>query len=242
MTDRTLLAASRRLAHDAGALSFRPPVTFVYNPLLYARECHEAYLRQFAAGPKRTIFLGMNPGPWGMTQTGVPFGEVAAVREWLGISGHVRKPAGGHPRVPVSGFDCPRSEVSGRRLWGFFRETFGTAELFSRENFVSNYCPLMFLDEAGRNVTPDRISRHDQAALFEVCDRFLLTVIDLLQPRWLVGIGLFAWRRLCAVREAPGHEGTGVTRITHPSPANPRSGRNWAGQAAAALARDGVWK
>jgi single-strand selective monofunctional uracil DNA glycosylase len=239
---RRLLTASRRLARDAGALRFGPPVGFVYNPLSYARECHEAYLSKYAAGPKRVVFLGMNPGPWGMTQTGVPFGEISAVRDWLGIHGEVGAPGHGHPRVPVRGFDCTRGEVSGKRLWGFFRGTFGTAERFALENFVSNYCPLMFLDEAGRNVTPDRISRRDQAALFALCDRFLSIVIDSLRPRWLVGIGLFAERRLRAVLEKPGHAGVRVMSITHPSPANPRSQKDWAGQAAAALEREGVWK
>jgi single-strand selective monofunctional uracil DNA glycosylase len=237
-----LRTASRKLARDAGALTFGPPVGWVYNPLTYARECHEAYLAKYASGPKRVVFLGMNPGPWGMTQTGVPFGEIASVRDWLGITGRVRAPAHGHPRIPVRGFDCTRSEVSGKRLWGFFRQTFGSAEQFARENFVSNYCPLMFLDETGRNVTPDRIGRGDQPALFAACDRFLAVVIDALRPAWLVGVGLFAERRLRAVLEASGHEGTRVTSIPHPSPANPRSQNNWAGQAAAALEKEGVWK
>jgi len=242
-----LLTASRRLGRDAGALRFELPVGSVYNPLHYARECHETYLARYAAGPKRVVFLGMNPGPWGMAQTGVPFGEVSAVRDWLGISGKVRAPGQGHPRVPVRGFDCARSEVSGRRLWGFFREVYGSAEKFARDNFVSNYCPLLFLDDAGRNLTPDRISRRDQAALFAVCDRFLSVVIDALQPQWLVGIGLFAERRLRAVLETTGRAETGraemkVMSILHPSPANPNAQKNWAGQASTALEEKGVWK
>ena len=239
---RRILAASRKLARDAGALRFGPPVSWVYNPLDYARVCHEAYLARYAAGPKRVVFLGMNPGPWGMTQTGVPFGEISAVREWLGISGRVGTPAVFHPRVPVRGFDCTRSEVSGRRLWGLFADTFGSAGEFARGNFVSNYCPLMFLDAEGRNVTPDRIGRDDQAALFAVCDRFLSVVIDVLRPQWCVGIGVFATGRLRAVLEKPGHEPVRVTSILHPSPANPSSQKDWAGQAASALRSNGVWQ
>jgi single-strand selective monofunctional uracil DNA glycosylase len=239
---RRLITASRVLAREAGALRFGPPVRYVYNPLTYARECHETYLARYAAGPKRVVFLGMNPGPWGMAQTGVPFGEISAVRDWLGIIGDVGSPEHAHPRVPVRGFECTRSEVSGRRLWGLLRDAFGAAERFARDNFVSNYCPLMFLDEAGRNVTPDRIGRRDQVPLFAVCDRFLSLVVDALRPRWLVGIGLFAERRLRAVLETTGHEEMRVTSITHPSPANPRSQNNWAGQAAAALEKEGVWK
>jgi single-strand selective monofunctional uracil DNA glycosylase len=237
-----LVAASRNLARDAGRLRFASPVRCTYNPLVYARTPHESYLAKYADAPKRVVFLGMNPGPWGMAQTGVPFGEVSAVRDWLQLSGSVAAPAGTHPRVAVRGFDCPRSEVSGRRLWGLFRETFGTAEQFAVETFVSNYCPLMFLDDSGRNITPDRIGRQDQAALFALCDRFLSVLIDVLQPEWLIGVGKFAEQRIRAVLQ--GFPGTSirVTTIMHPSPANPRSQQDWAGQVRASLEKEGVWK
>jgi len=109
-----LIAAARRLRAETARLTFGAPVTHVYNPLYYAWAPHEAYLRKFGASPKRIIFLGINPGPFGMVQTGVPFGEVAAVRDWLRINGPVRKPRPEHPRRPVTGLACPRSEVSGR--------------------------------------------------------------------------------------------------------------------------------
>ncbi|MDX1649779.1 MAG: single-stranded DNA-binding protein, partial [Myxococcota bacterium] len=78
-----LKAASRRLCRDLEGLSFGPPVTHVYNPLLYARRSWERYLERFGGGRRRVVFLGMNPGPFGMAQTGVPFGSVAFVRDWL---------------------------------------------------------------------------------------------------------------------------------------------------------------
>ncbi len=214
----------------------------VYNPLVYARAPHESYLARYADTPKRVVFVGMNPGPWGMAQTGVPFGEVSAVRDWLGIRGAVRAPPSGHARVAVRGFDCTRSEVSGRRLWGLFQQTFGTARNFARDTFVSNYCPLMFLDGAGKNVTPDRIRREDQSALFPICDRFLRAVIDVLRPEWLVGVGVFAERRIRSVLESSPNASVRITSITHPSPANPRSQKDWAGQVRTALEKQGVWK
>ena len=237
-----LAAASRILARDAGKLRFAPPVRHVYNPLVYARAPQEAYLARYASAPKRVVFVGMNPGPWGMAQTGVPFGEISAVRDWLQVSGRVDAPQGAHPRVPVRGFECTRSEVSGRRLWGLFRETFGTAQGFAVDTFVSNYCPLMFLDDAGRNITPDRIARQDQAALFPLCDRFLSVLIDVLRPEWLIGVGLFAERRIRAVLDASPKTSARVMSITHPSPANPRAHKDWAGQVRAALEEEGVWK
>ncbi|HSL84142.1 MAG TPA: single-stranded DNA-binding protein, partial [Thermoanaerobaculia bacterium] len=119
-------------------LAFSPPVACVYDPLVYAREPHRRYLERFGRPPKEVLLVGMNPGPWGMSQTGVPFGEVAAVRDWMGIDGRVERPDPEHPKRPVEGFACARSEVSGRRLWGWARERFGAPERFFERFFVWN--------------------------------------------------------------------------------------------------------
>ena len=238
MESSPLIRALRRQAREVDRLRFEPPVRFVYNPLIYAREPLERYFTRCATGRKDVVFLGMNPGPWGMAQTGIPFGEVAAVRDWLGIEGRVSAPAVVHPRVPVQGFDCPRSEVSGRRLWGLMRERFGDAREMARHVFVANYCPLLFLDDAGRNITPDKLAKADRAALFPICDRFLAMLLETLRPRWAVGVGSFARQRLEAVAPALGIE---VASIPHPSPANPAANRGWARQARAALSRGEIW-
>ena len=106
----------RKLNRSLGKLRFSEPVTHVYNPLEYALEPCLDYYQRYGQGPRRVLMLGMNPGPWGMAQTGVPFGEVGMVRDWLKIRGTVHKPALEHPQRPVLGFDCARSEVSGKRL------------------------------------------------------------------------------------------------------------------------------
>ncbi len=239
MSPSRLVTAMRRLAREADALRFSPPVRYVCNPLRYARDPAERYVRRYAAGRAEVVFLGMNPGPWGMAQTGVPFGEVAAVRDWLHVVGKVAAPAVTHPRVPVRGFDCPRSEVSGRRLWGLARERFGEARKMTGHWFVANYCPLLFLDGEGRNITPDRLVASDRAALFPACDRFLSVLLATLRPRWAVGVGAFARRRLEAVAVPLGIE---VTSILHPSPASPAANRGWARQARAALSAAGIWR
>jgi len=233
----SLIRTLRRHALEADRLRFKPPVAFVYNPLRYAHEPLERYFTHYATGRKEVVLLGMNPGPWGMVQTGVPFGEVAAVRDWLGISAQVGEPQGTHPRVPVRGFDCPRSEVSGSRLWGLMRDLFGDAKEWARHWFVGNYCPLLFLDEAGRNITPDKLAKADREALFPVCDRFLVTLLEALRPRWAVGVGTFARQRLEAVAPVLGIE---VASIPHPSPASPAANRGWARQARAALQAAGI--
>jgi single-strand selective monofunctional uracil DNA glycosylase len=217
-------------------------VACTYNPLDYAWAVHEAYLRAFGASAKRVLFLGMNPGPFGMMQTGVPFGEVAAVRDWLGLRAPVKSPARSHPRRPVEGFACARSEVSGRRLWGLFTRRFESADAFFRDHFVVNYCPLAFLDEGGRNLTPDKFPSAQTARLFAACDAHLRRVTAILAPGWVIGIGDFAEKR-ARLALADGTETGGLQfgRILHPSPASPAANRDWAGTATRQMEALGLW-
>ncbi len=131
-----VLAATADLCDELDELKFSEPVAWVYNPLRYAWRVHEKYVRTWGASPRRVLMMGMNPGPWGMAQTGVPFGEVAVVRDFLGLKGRVARPDPEHPKRPVQGLECPRSEVSGRRLWGYFAERFGGPEEFFAEHFI----------------------------------------------------------------------------------------------------------
>jgi single-strand selective monofunctional uracil DNA glycosylase len=232
-----VIAASRSLARSVARLRFGAPVTHVYNPLSYARRAHENYVGRYGAGRKRVVFLGMNPGPFGMAQTGVPFGAVEPVRRWLGIEGSVSRPRREHPKRPVLGFECPRNEVSGERLWGAIEEHFGTPERFFEQHFIANYCPLLFLEQSGRNRTPDKLPSREREPLFTACDRHLRRLIDAFEPDWLVGVGGFA-----AERAAVALDGRGVQlgRILHPSPANPRAQHDWRRVAARELAEQGV--
>ena len=232
-----LVSASESLARSVGRLRFGPPVTHVYNPLVYARAPWQAYLERFGAAPREVLLLGMNPGPFGMSQTGVPFGEVSLVRDWLGIEAPVRRPRREHPRRPIEGFACARSEVSGARLWGWARERFGTPERFFARFFVWNYCPLVFLEESGRNRTPDKLPRAEREALYGPCDRALLRCVEILSPRHVVGIGRFAEER---ARRALAGVDVDLGAIPHPSPASPAANRGWAPQAEAALGKLGV--
>jgi single-strand selective monofunctional uracil DNA glycosylase len=233
-----LIVAARRLRADADRLRFRPPVTHVYNPLAYAWAPHTAYLRKYGATSKRIVFLGMNPGPFGMVQTGVPFGEVAAVRDWLQIECPVGKPEREYPRRPVTGFACPRSEVSGQRLWGLFAQRFRTPEQFFAEHIVMNYCPLAFLENGGRNRTPDKLPAMEKAPLFAACDRHLRAIVVALQPEWLIGIGDFAAKR---AEQVFGNSPLKLGRILHPSPASPAANRDWYSLATRQLRALGVW-
>ena len=234
----SLIRAARRLSKAIDKLTFAAPVAFVYNPLQYAWEPHQAYLRKFGYAPKRVVFLGMNPGPFGMAQTGVPFGEIGAVRDWLAIKGSIGKPVPEHPSRPVAGFGCSRSEVSGQRLWNLFATRFGGPEEFFAEHIVMNYCPLAFLEATGRNRTPDKLAPLERATLFALCDEHLRLVVAALQPEWLIGIGGFAAQRAEAVF---GKSELKLGRILHPSPANPVANRGWASNATRQLEKIGVW-
>jgi single-strand selective monofunctional uracil DNA glycosylase len=238
-TSDEMIAAARRLSAGVGKLKFAPPVTHVYNPLVYAWTGHEMYLRRFGDGSKRVLFLGMNPGPFGMAQTGIPFGQIAAVRDWLGIRAAVTRPRSEHPRRPVLGFDCHRNEVSGERLWSLFARRFGTAQRFFEQHLVINYCPLAFLEESGRNRTPDKLPPRERKALYGLCDDHLRAVVRLAKPDWIIGVGAFATER---ARESLGESSSvRLGQILHPSPASPAANKDWAGTVTAQLQKQGVW-
>ena len=224
------------LSRSVSELAFAAPVTHVYNPLDYAWAPVAAYLERAHAGI-RALFLGMNPGPWGMAQTGVPFGTVSLVRNWMGIEEAVGKPDREHPRRPVLGFACEREEVSGARFWGWARSRYGTADRFFERFFVANYCPLVFMEASGRNRTPDKLAAVERRRLFELCDQALAEVVAVLRPDQVIGVGRFAEDRARAVLAG---KDIRVGRVLHPSPASPAANRGWQEQAEAQLAEQGV--
>ena len=241
MTDQTiakqLIQAAEKLSRAINPLKFAPPVTHIYNPLEYAKEPHNQYLERYGNSTKRIIFLGMNPGPFGMVQCGVPFGELNAVKNWLNITGKVEKPLNENPKKPVEGFACTRAEVSGKRLWGLFQERFETPDNLFAEHFVANYCPLAFFD-TGRNLTPDKLPVSEVAPLYAACDEHLLEMAKAMQAEWIIGVGAFAEDR---AKEATKGMNIKIGRILHPSPASPAANRGWAEAASKQLKDLGLW-
>jgi len=221
---RNLFRITDDLVEALAPLEFSYPVSHIYNPIKYARSAYDEYVAAYGGRPKEVLLLGMNPGPWGMVQTGVPFGEVPAVRDWMKIQPHHGVPERFHPKRPVEGFLCKRREVSGKRLWGWAESTFGTPEKFFSRFFVANYCPLMFLEESGRNRTPNQIPVAERKSLLDPCDQALRETVLYLHPRHVVGIGAFAADR---AKKALDGLDVAVGRITHPSPANPKANKGW---------------
>ncbi len=240
-----LLAAARALSDELADLRFPAPVAHVYDPLQYAWAPYAQYVTRFAAATKRVVLLGMNPGPFGMVQTGVPFGEVAAVRDWMGILATVKKPEQEHAKRCIDGFDCTRSEVSGRRLWGWAAQRCGDAAGFFEHWFVLNYCPLALLEESGRNFTPDKLPATVLQPLYAACDRHLAAALSALRPNWAIGIGGFAEKRIRTVAESDLLDSAFARRlrigcVLHPSPASPLANRGWAEAAEKQLRELGV--
>ena len=210
-----LLDAANRLSNTVSSLSFSEPVSYVYNPLEYAWEGHRQYLERFADRQKRVVFMGMNPGPWGMSQTGVPFGEVNLVRDWMGIQAAIGK---------------PQKEFSSR---------FPKPQDFFQDHLVINYCPLVFMEESSRNRTPDKLPGLETSALFEACDQHLRTCIEALNPEWIVGVGGFAQSK---ARDCLSDFGIRHGKMLHPSPASPAANRGWVEAASKQLLAQGIWK
>ena len=227
---------SRDLGRAMTELSFGPPAAFVYNPLEYAWEAHRAYLR-FARKRPQALLIGMNPGPWGMAQTGVPFGAVGMVRDWLGIDAEIGRPEREHPKRPVEGLACSREEVSGKRLWGWARDTFETPERFFERFFVTNYCPLLFLEEGARNLIPEKIRGEERKPMLEICDAALRRTVEEIRPEHVLGVGAFAEKRAKVSLEGLDVK---IGRVLHPSPASPAANRGWAEAATRQLRELGI--
>jgi len=222
-----LIEITGRLSEKVSNLHFDPPVEYVYNPLSYAWDNHRLYLEKFGMGPKRVIFLGMNPGPFGMAQTGIPFGDIPTVRDWLRLDAHIGRPEICHPKRPIDGLECTRVEVSGSRLWGWVKKRWGSPENFFENHFVLNYCPLVFMEAGGKNRTPVLLPAGERNELEEICDQALRETVEYLQPEWILGVGNFARDR---AKRLFSKTGIRIGRVLHPSPASPAANRGWAEQ------------
>jgi single-strand selective monofunctional uracil DNA glycosylase len=242
MSAASLILSAQKLSKALQNLSFASPIHTVYNPLEYAWEAHQTYLKRYANSPKKVLFLGMNPGPFGMAQTGIPFGEIPAVRDWLKIQTQIGQPHNLHPKRPISGFACAQSEVSGRRLWGLFAQRYPNATEFFLEHFVANYCPLVFMSESGRNITPDQLQPQERINIENHCDLYLQEMILSLKPDWLIGVGAYAEKQMIKAKEQLRDRLILKTgKILHPSPASPAANKDWAGTATRQLIVLSVW-
>lgn len=236
-----VVSAAKQLRDLTNRLDFSQDVNWVYRPLDYAWLAHVQYIEKHFNPTAQVLLIGMNPGPWGMSQTGIPFGEVNKVRDWLGIDAPIASPKEQHPKRPVLGLACPRKEVSGDRFWSLFQSRFGKPEKFFKGHFVASYCPLAFLSDTGANITPDKLSSSCRAILQEICDQHLVELLRVICPKWLIGVGAWAEQQCLRVASQLSDHQLQVGRIMHPSPASPSANRNWAATVQCQLRDLGVW-
>ena len=87
-----------------------------------------------------------------------------------------------------------------------------------------NYCPLVFMEQSGRNRTPDKLPLAERDPLFAACDEALRRHVAILGVRTVLGVGRFAEGRARAALDG-GH--VEIDSVPHPSPANPRANAGW---------------
>jgi len=211
-----ILAASDRLSERLAAL---PPVgdLVALDPTRYCRSAWAAYL-QMAARLGCVLVVGMNPGPHGMAQTGVPFTDPWIVDE-LDLQA---------PRADVPPADIPavgswrhrshrargvlgsKREESAKRLWPLLREICAPyaavgpsadkiAEATRRvcnEVLLVNALPICWLDPAGKNVSAEQVEKRAPAqvreGLRDLVNEWLQAVADILRPAAVIGVGRWA--------------------------------------------------
>lgn len=218
------LKATKTLNERFQELTFNEKVETYYNPLTYALPVHEAYLNKFGNEPKQAFFLGMNPGPWGMAQTGIPFTDPYIARDWMDLpQKSVGTPKNEREDRPVKGWESERKEASGQRLHGYFRRLYGSLESFFEIGIVQNYCPLVMYANDGTNLTPEDLLKDDREKIFKACGPYIEQLLHFYEPEVLVGIGRFGQRRLANVADLSQEE---VFYLPHPSPASPIATRN----------------
>ncbi|KAK6639299.1 hypothetical protein RUM43_007571 [Polyplax serrata] len=224
-----LLAIEHQMCSELNNLKFTPPIDYVYNPLLYAKDLHENFIKKYFENcSKKILFLGMNPGPWGMCQTGIVFGDKDHVKEWLKLCGQVNKPKKEHPRKKITGLDCSRKEISGKKFWGFFRKLCQTPEQFFQHSFVYNLCCLAFVDTSGKNITPPEIKDIQvRNRLLNICNETFVKIIKEFKFEIVIGVGKFAEKNAITELRRNGLSNVKVLSIPHPSPRSAKIFRVW---------------
>jgi len=216
-----IIKLSNELSKQMDELTFSLPVKYVYNPLSYSFLTYLQYLNRINFNDVN-IYIGINPGPYGMSQTGIPFGDYYFVKNFLNIKKEklLNLPLT-HHKKPIYGFDINKREASGKRLWAFFQDIYKDQEIFFKNNIILNYCPLCFLNEEGNNITPDKLIKEERNILYKICDDYLNKSINLFKFKSVIGIGNFAYNRAKIL-------GYNALKIGHPSPLNIKgSGGRW---------------
>jgi len=133
----------------------------VWNPGLYGEPWHSRFRRCYPPAARPLVLFGLNPGPYGMAQTGIPFTDIRRLVSALPALVAELRNAGKRLEVPgLAPVSLPpylsrTFEASSVRVYRFLERSWGDAERGWREVVAANPCPLLFIDtETGKNRTP----------------------------------------------------------------------------------------
>ena len=228
---RILIKLTKKLSdecdtHVENIIENNSNIDFVYNPLNYAWKPHKHYLEKYGTLGAKTIIMGMNPGH-GMGNTGIPFGCPEKVKSYLEITDlEVKEPSKIHPKREIKGLQCEKAEISGKRIWSLIEEIHGLPTEAFKHIFVLNHFPLWMFNAAGQNITPDKLKSSSTKEIFDVCNQYLVDILQVLGCKSIIGVGKYAQKmaHLAIVNANLGH--VIVDEIPHPSPANPLANKD----------------
>ncbi|KAI4467057.1 single-strand selective monofunctional uracil dna glycosylase [Holotrichia oblita] len=214
-----LLKHANGLNEKLRNLSFNKPVEYIYNPVEYAFDMSMGY--------------GTN---------GNPFGEIKMVKEWYRIEAKINKPAIECPDRPIMGLNCHRSEISGKRLYEFFKKVSDTPENFFKNTYLYNYCPLAFMmKQNGKNITPAQLKGSVKKELEEHCNDTLLQVLSTLNTEIIIALGKYVKDQAESILRAHNIDHIQVIYLLHPSPQIPGN-QNWGTKAQKVLEENDLLK
>ena len=223
---KKLIEITEKLSKDCeiakkGIIRDNQNVDFAYNPLKYAWKSHKMYLEKYGTLGADTIIMGMNPGH-GMGNTGIPFGCPEKVRDYLKITNlNIEEPKNSHPKRIITGLECNKPEISGKRIWSLIEEIYGSPEEAFKQIFVLNHFPLWLFNKSGQNITPDKLKSSSAREIFDICNEYLLEISNILKVKRVIAVGKYASRMAKNAIENSKLKSFMIDEIPHPSPANP---------------------
>jgi len=182
------------------------PDIVVINPLEYLWLQYGYYTSCYHNQYPRAMIIGMNPGPKGMSQTGIPFGSPNIIPSILpnkSLFNEIRDNEGSpvsSPHRRITGPSNTTVEVSGNRLWSALIKRYGDFKSITSEIFVDNICPLLFLcgKNGSKNLTPDKLTPSPaKIILIRLCTERLQKIYQCLgEPSNIVALGRWSHKFL----------------------------------------------
>jgi single-strand selective monofunctional uracil DNA glycosylase len=234
--------SSRRFAPLARSIA-RATGWLVLDPSRYGERWHAPFRRLYPPRARPLLVFGLNPGPYGMAQTGIPFTDLKRLAQ--GLPRLAAELARSGERLSLPGL-APSSlqpfltrtfESSSVRVHRFLRLAHGSAERAFREVVFVNPCPLLFIDRAlGENRTPADLPRALRAGVDEARVEVVSVAVARLRARGAIVLGRDAAAALSVPLRARLGE-RAVVEWEHPARAVPDI---WARGLLAALRRRGL--